>query len=418
MRSYVETDTARMIADYVRGRAGSGAYESITNPTLFGEAVTKDLRHVNGDLHLSLRYDPRGMLAAGGPMIVRGPGPGGPGPSFGGLGGGGARGPDGPMTPRMEEAVRKNFGLGRAEILPGNVGYLEITGFLAAPGFEEAIAAALRFLEHTDAIIFDVRRNGGGAGNMSDLLFSHFLPATPVPTVNVKSRIPEMNRQQTSLADVPGPRRPDVPLWVLTSRGTGSAAEAFSFVLQNLGRATIVGERTGGAGHMVQMLPLVDGFVAGLSITRVSDPRTGREWEGVGVQPDIAVAPEQALAVAHAAALRKLIAAADDPLRKQALAMTLEWVEARANPVTSDVARLAACVGAYEGEREIRLVDGHLEYVRAHRMGVALVPLGSGRFSADGESRLEFAAGKPSPTLTIQQADGTRTPYPRATGGL
>jgi hypothetical protein len=209
-----------------------------------------------------------------------------------------------------------------------------------------------------------------------------------------------------------------VPLWVLTSRGTGSAAEAFSFVLQNLGRATIVGERTGGAGHMVQMLPLVDGFVAGLSITRVSDPRTGREWEGVGVQPDIAVAPEQALAVAHAAALRKLIAAADDPLRKQALAMTLEWVEARANPVTSDVARLAACVGAYEGEREIRLVDGHLEYVRAHRMGVALVPLGSGRFSADGESRLEFAAGKPSPTLTIQQADGTRTPYPRATGGL
>jgi hypothetical protein len=63
-------------------------------------------------------------------------------------------------------------------------------------------------------------------------------------------------------------------------------------------------------------------------------------------------------------------------------------------------------------------VDGHLEYVRAHRMGLTLVPLGSGRFSADGESRLEFAAGKPSPAMTIEQADGTRTPYARTTGGL
>jgi hypothetical protein len=88
------------------------------------------------------------------------------------------------------------------------------------------------------------------------------------------------------------------------------------------------------------------------------------------------------------------------------------------NPVTMDAARLAACVGAYEGEREIWLVDGHLEYVRAHGMGVTLVPLGPGRFSADGESRLEFAPGTPPPTLTIEQADGTRTSYPRTTGGL
>src|SRR6185503_2570355 len=113
-----------------------------------------------------------------------------------------------------------------------------------------------------------------------------------------------MSRLQKSVAEVPGPRRTEVPLYVITSRNTASAAEEFSFVLKNLKRATLVGDRTAGAGHMVGGYPLPYGFVAGVSITRVSDPRTGAEWEGIGVQPDKRVPAEQALAVAHGMALR------------------------------------------------------------------------------------------------------------------
>ena len=317
----------------------------------------------------------------------------------------------------MRDAVEHNYGLGRAEILAGNVGYLEITGFMGAPGAEDAIAAALRFLERTDAIILDVRRNRGGSGMMSHVLFSHFLPAQPVPTIRVKSRIEGMSRDQTSVAEVPGPRRPDVPLWLLTSRGTGSAAEEFSFVLKNLGRATLVGDRTAGASHMVQMYALPQGFVAGVSITRVSDPRTGSEWEAIGVQPDVHVEPERALAVAHAAALRKLIAAAREPGRQRALEMLVEWVEARDRPIAVDREHLAALVGTYEGEREVRLVDGWLEYRRGQRMSSPLVALGGEQFSLDGESRLEFAPGSPSPRLTVEQPDGSRVSYRRAGAG-
>ncbi|MBI1795699.1 MAG: serine hydrolase [Candidatus Eisenbacteria bacterium] len=453
MRSYVEADTARMVVDYVRRREKAGAYDALTSATRFAEAVTMDLRHVNGDLHLSLRWDPLGAVPNGGRIVVGSPGPGGPeggpqalrrgtgggyvvaGPAPGGAVGpqivrraagdgtaehGGPGGPDGAPGPPpqfLRDAVTHNFGLGRIEILPGNVGCLEITGFMGAPGSDEAIAAALRFLEHTDAIIFDVRRNRGGNGQMCNLLLSHFLPAEPVKMVRVKSRIEGLNHDETSVADVPGPRRTDVPLWVLTSRGTGSAAEAFSFVLKNLARATLVGERTAGASHMVQGFPLVDGFVAGVSITRVSDPRTGREWEGIGVQPDMTVEPERALTVAHAAALRKLIAAADDPARRRSLEMTLEWVEARDRSAPQDASRLAALVGAYEGEREARLVDGHLEFRRGPRMGSPLVAIGPDRFSMDGEARLEFAAGNPSPSVMIEQADGTRTTYARVPAG-
>ena len=287
---------------------------------------------------------------------------------------------------------------------------------MGAPGSDDAMVAALRFLERTDALIFDMRRNRGGSGAMSDLLVSHFLPAEPVPTLRVKSRIEGMSRDQTSLAEVPGPRRPEVPLWVLTSRGTGSAGEAFSFILQNTGRATLVGDRTAGAGHMVRMVSMPHEFVAGVSITRVSDPKTGREWEGIGVQPDVRVEPEHALAVAHAAALRKIMAAASDPARRNSLAMLAEWVEARDRQQPVDNARRAAFGGSYEDAREVRVIDGHLEYRRGDRMFSALVALDGARFSLDGEARIEFAPGSPSPSMTIEQPDGSRATYRRSVG--
>src|SRR5262249_8376863 len=181
------------------------------------------------------------------------------------------------------------------------------------------MAAALRFLERTDAMIIDVRRNPGGSGVMSHLLFSHFLPAESVPTIRVKSRAAPEPEIRHSVVDVPGPRRPQVPLYVLTSRRTGSAAEEFSFVLHNLHRATLVGERTAGAGHMVNFVDVPQGFVLGVSITRVSDPKTGAEWEAVGVPVDKAVDADRALTVAQQDALHLLPDRAPDPDRTRRL---------------------------------------------------------------------------------------------------
>jgi len=64
---YVEPDTARMIVEGVRGRQNAGAYDGLTDPVRFAEAVTRDLRSVNHDLHLSLRFNPTGGPGAGGP---------------------------------------------------------------------------------------------------------------------------------------------------------------------------------------------------------------------------------------------------------------------------------------------------------------------------------------------------------------
>ncbi|MBK5257575.1 MAG: S41 family peptidase [Vicinamibacteria bacterium] len=379
--TYVDPEAAGAIASAIRARREAHAYDGITNASQFGEAVTHDLRSMNGDLHLGLRYSPE------------------------------ASAPSRPASP-FGDPRELNFGMGRAEILDGNVGYLEITGFTGGD-YRDAVVDALRFLSRTDAMIIDVRRNGGGASDMSHFIFSHFLGEKPVPTIDVRSRRSSEPQHRFSLADVPGPRRPDVPLYLLTSQGTGSAAEEFSFVLKNLHRATIVGRRTAGAGHMVAQIPVGNGFTASLSVTRVSDPQTGLEWEQVGVQPDIAVDPEQALFAAHAAALKTVLTVTRDANRSPLLTRLLETVEARArgaSPVGKSPNRLA---GAYEG-RAVAVRAGQLWYSRrAGGLSEPLVFLGEDRYAL-GAQRLRFAESGGIMALTVEQADGTQLTFRRS----
>lgn len=381
--TYVDVEAAPAIVKALRAKQESRAYDATSNPAQFAEVVTRDLRSVNGDLHLGLRYskDP-----ASSPGRAASP--------FG--------------DPRL-----LNFGMGRAEILEGNVGYLEITGFTGGD-YRDAVVDALRFLSRTDALLIDVRRNGGGASDMSHFIFSHFFGDTPVPTIDVRTRNNPEPTRRMSLGEVPGPRRPDVPLFLLISQGTGSAAEEFSFVLKNRGRATLVGRRTAGAGRMVAQIPIGHGFTASISVTRVSDPETGREWEQVGVEPDLAVDPEQALTAGHLAALKAVAAgAAADTNRKRILERLIETHEARMRATPDNSARLARFVGTYDG-RIVSVRGGELRYARrSGGMSEALVSLGGDTFAL-GSQRLRFAETAGVVTLRVEQPDGAEVTLTRA----
>ena len=69
--TYVEADTAKMIANALRKKLKSGGYDKYTDRNEFGLAVTKDLRSLNGDLHLSLRPGSTSAGGSGAPVIVR-----------------------------------------------------------------------------------------------------------------------------------------------------------------------------------------------------------------------------------------------------------------------------------------------------------------------------------------------------------
>jgi hypothetical protein len=372
--TYIEVEGGKAIADFLRRQLADGAYDAMTNPAQFADAVTTDMRRRNGDLHLGLQFTPPTAATPG------------------------AAPP--PAVP--------NFGLSHVEILDGNVGYLEVRAFAAGPGYQAAVDAALRILEPTHAIIIDLRRNGGGSSAMSHYLFSHFFDATPRPTIRIMRR-ESAPIVSMSVAEVGGPRRPDVPLYVLTSSGTASAAEEFPFVLRNHKRATLVGSRTAGAGRMVRGVPVGHGFTARISITRVLDPASGIEWESEGLEPHVPTHPREALLAAHEAALVVVNSTAPSRARE----LLIEVLRAERTPMPISPQDLTKWAGTY-GTRVISVFDGALWIeLRAGALPQRLVPLGPGRFGV-GSSRYVFAATSGRTTLTIEQPNGTSLSLPRS----
>jgi hypothetical protein len=270
-RTYVDADTGRIIAAHIREQARQGAFEGLAEPQSFAEALTTALRSVNGDRHLGVRSPQQGAAAM-------------PGMS-----------PDG-------AARAANYYLSRAEVLEGNIGYLRLGPILSGnDAAVERLGTALSFLADTDAIILDLRGVRGGSPAMANAIISHFVEPD-VPALRLSDRWTATATVRTSLRTVPGPRRTEVPLYILVDRGSASAGEDVPFVLQNAGRAVIVGEQTAGAGHNNVFVPLPLAFVASVSVGRVQDYATGAEWEVIGVRPDVAVDADAALeaALSHA----------------------------------------------------------------------------------------------------------------------
>jgi hypothetical protein len=390
IRMYVDADTGRMIADKLHARLAAGAYDAGSDPRRFSDLLTTDLQSINGDKHLSASYAPGGA-AGGGPRRVV---------------------PDGPPN---DGARRDHWGLGRVDVLPGNVGYMKVNGFDGSPAAIAATAGALTFLEGTDAMIFDFRGMGGGSGEQSNYLISHFVSADTVPSLVVVDRSRGTRRVRYTLASVPGLRRTDIPIWILTDRGTASAGEDFSFVLQQLGRAKTVGDRTAGAGHNNAILPIAAGFSASISLTRVSDARTGKEWERVGVQADIKANPSDALTVAHLAALDSLQRSATDPAQRMALATARVSVDAQAHPRTIPANALASYAGTYEGGRVIALDNGALVYRReASRPPRTLVAVNDSTFVLNAAIQVAFERDASGTMRMVQRlADGSLFAMPR-----
>ncbi|MDB4892650.1 MAG: peptidase [Gemmatimonadetes bacterium] len=391
VRMYVDADTGRMIADKLRARLAAGAYDSASDPRRFSDLLTSDLQSVNGDKHLSASYAP-GAAGSGGPRPVP---PGG--------------------APQNDVARRDHWGLGRVDVLPGNVGYMKVNGFDGSPAAIAATAGALKYLEGTDAMIFDFRGMGGGSGQQSNYLISHFVSADTVPSLLVVDRFRGTRRVRYTLASVPGLRRTDVPIWILIDRGTASAGEDFSFVLQQLGRAKTVGDRTAGAGHNNGIFPIAAGFSASISLTRVSDARTGKEWERVGVQPDIRVNPGDALIVAHLAALDSLQRSVADPAQRAAVATARVSVEAQAHPHAVAGKALVSYTGTYEGGRVIALEGGTLVYRRdASRPPRALVAVNDSTFVLNNAIQVTFERDASGTMRMVQRlADGSLFVIPR-----
>jgi C-terminal processing protease CtpA/Prc len=212
----------------------------------------------------------------------------------------------------LADAARDNYGVQKVERLAGNVGYLLLTSIDEAEYTGPTIAAAMAVLANTSALLIDLRRNNGGAPSGVAFLCSYFFPPEPVHVNDIYSREGDASQQFWTLPHLPGERYLDKPVYVLTSSRTFSGAEELAYDLQQLRRAKVVGETTAGAANPVDVYQLDPHFELRVPTGRAINPTTGTNWEGTGVTPDIAVDAEQALDVAHAAALHAILAGLGD----------------------------------------------------------------------------------------------------------
>ena len=295
--SYVFPEVAQKMEAAVRERARNKEYDQLTSAQAFAAALTTHLQEVSRDKHLRVRYSPE-------PAPVR----------------------QRRAEPSAEERERFrsfgrriNYGFEKVERLPGNVGYLDFRGFFDPEGGADTVAAAMNFLANTDALIIDLRQNGGGDPRMVALITSYLFGGEPVHLNSLYWREGDRTEEFWTLKSVPGKRYEGKDVYVLTSNRTFSGAEEFSYNLKNLRRATIVGETTGGGAHPGGMFRLAEHFGAFIPTGRAINPITKTNWEGVGVKPDIEVPADQALKTAHLMAVQKAAGKTTDEQLKRAL---------------------------------------------------------------------------------------------------
>jgi hypothetical protein len=284
---YVYPDVAAKMIEAIREHQKHGDYNSITDGNEFADALARDLRAVSHDQHLFVGYDPYVLPAGSDPS-------------------------NGPHQPSPADETRfrtmlehDNCTFSKVEILNHNIGYIKFGAFPDPYICGPTVVAAMDFVAHADALIFDLRENHGGDPSMVDFMVS-YLFREPTHINDLTNRHDNETHQYWTLPWTPGPRFVDQPVYVLTSHETFSGGEEFTFDLQTQKRATIVGETTGGGAHPVRGMPAGDHFTIGVPFGRPINPVTKGDWEGKGVEPDVKVSAADALTTAEKLAAERL----------------------------------------------------------------------------------------------------------------
>ncbi|RAG83825.1 peptidase S41 [Streptacidiphilus pinicola] len=276
---YVFPEVAAELAALLRRRSAAGAYPTQSAAEL-AEAVTADLRSLNGDLHLRLKHHEEPVSSGQGEALMA------------------------EMRRKFDASLG---GVPRVELLEGGVALLEIApAMFPVDWAAEPLAAALTLVAPAPALVLDLRRNTGGDPETVAFICAYLLDGRTHLNTLLK-RQGEVAEQFWTPSHVPGARfGGSKPLYVLTSGATFSGGEELAYDLQQLGRAQIVGETTGGGAHPRKGWTVHPHLEASVPVARAVNPVSGTNWEGVGVRPDVPCDADEALDRALALARARL----------------------------------------------------------------------------------------------------------------
>ena len=351
---YLYPDKVGQITGKLSRSLASGRY-AVSDPADLAKLLTQDMQAVTSDGHMGVKFSPVQAKALAAPKTKQQP------PS---------------QALQRQMLMANNFGINELKVLPGNVRYANIGTFGWDPELSPAaFDLAIRFLRGGAAYILDIRTNGGGDSDAVAYLVSHFMDADK-RLMNFYSA--GGNQESRTLKTLAAGRLETRPLYLLTSKGSFSAAEEFAAHVKNFKLGTIVGETTGGGGNNNVLLPTPHGFVVSVSMGQAIHAATGKSWEGEGIVADVLVPGPKALDAAHMEALKTLKAAAT-PQDQKKFNWIIETLEAKLRPTQIPAADQQHYTGRYGEQRSVVARDGKLFW----KFGPGeweLLPMGSERF--------------------------------------
>lgn len=376
-RYYVYPEKAKEMTYFIEQQQEAGRYATFINPGEFTAEIVKDIRSVSNDKHIRIEYNPRLEEE-----IIKYTS------SKKGAG-------------KINEAIKNNdrknnFYFKRIEILPSNIGYMEFTNF-AGPNEDalKTVQAAMQFVAHSDALIIDLRNNRGGNGSMANEILSYFFKTK---TYTGRS----FNRIENKWSDnyVENKKKIthglilNMPLYLLTSGRTFSAAEGFAYTLQNLKNATVIGETTRGGAHLTRSFSIGNGFVAFVPFTRSENVKTKTDWEGAGVIPNIIVDEKEALAVAQNKILNNKLIGETDEIERRKIKWRINFYRSKSSNTTMDVSLAGQFAGRF-AEFEVILKEDQLIFRdtnQPHYIPQKLCIITPTLFQAGNDYQVEFIA--------------------------
>lgn len=306
--TYVDEAVGKKAASMLHANLKSGKYESLSDGAAFARTLTEDLNSVCHDAHLRVRYSEEKL-----PERKK------------------ADEASQAEIARQQENTRlANAGFEKVERLVGNIGYLHIRGFFDPKEVVRPCQAAFDFLKNTDALIIDLRDNGGGSPEAVQIVCSYLFDK---PTHLNSLYFREGNETlEFWTKKVKGAKFLNKDVYVLVSKRTGSGAEECTYNLQTQKRAMILGENTWGGANPGGVVRINDHFGVFIPVGKAINPITKTNWEGTGVTPDVRVAPADALKAAHVMAVKKLLAGAKADEPRERLQEVLREIEETSKP--------------------------------------------------------------------------------------
>ena len=347
----------------------NGYYDDINSPVEFATQLSSSLENLSKDKHMELNYNPdlaKALLEESSD-----------GSDF--------------TEEEAKTEIWNNYGFRELKILDGNIGYLNLSVFFATDYAGKIADISMAYFSNCKALIIDLRENGGGWGDMVDYLLGYLIDNKEPLVLNIaESTLDSTVYSEVVSAYVPGAKLVNIPIYILTSQSTASAAEAFTTHLKYFNsNTTIVGKKTSGAENPVEHIAIDERFVLQIPAWKKIYSKNPVVWEGVGVTPDIEVEPDDALLTAYKDALQKLMKSTDEQLAIDKYQWALDGISASYNNV--DVNKIKEYAGQY-GSIQIKYVDEKLFYQPENGSSNQLIPISDNYFVVEGISyfRIKF----------------------------